>query len=118
MESAGIVTASAESLRELVNEQTSDLARQRHIITEQRDIIAQQLNAIRLLETTMLQQQQDGEDLVFEITQSRAQIQHLQALVHSLQARTPLQIQQLQAQNRLLHLQVQGQQDYINSASP
>jgi len=118
MESTGIATASAESLRELVNEQTSDLARQRHILSKQRDIMAQHQNAIRLLETTSLQQQQDGEDLVFEMTQSRAQIQHLQALVHSLQARIPLQVQQLQAQNRLLHLQVQGQQDCIDSASP
>lgn len=91
---------------------------QRDIVIEQRETLAQQQNSSRALEILALRQQQVGEDSVHERTQSQAHSEHLQALINTLQARIPLPMQRLQAQNRLLHQQVQIQQDFINSSSP
>jgi hypothetical protein len=118
MDANDVATASIEALRGLANEQILDLARHREHIIVQRDVLAQQHTEIRASQVVAIQQEQNTADLIHQITQSQAYSQHLETLVGTLQARVPLQIQQLQDQNRRLLEQVQLMQEFINSSSP
>lgn len=57
------------SLMAQIDKRTSDFAQQRHVMKELRETICQQQIIIRQLENLNLLQQQDGEDLVFEVSQ-------------------------------------------------
>lgn len=115
MESTGSATVSAESMRELVDEQTSDLARQRHIITEQQDITAQQLNARQPPPYSRIKMERNwcskshGRGLnssAYKPLSTRCSLE------------SPSKYSNCKLRSDFSHLQVQFQQDYINSASP
>lgn len=118
MDATGVAIAPVEALRDLANEQILDFVRHGDHIAVQRVILAQQQTELRALQTHAVQQQQDTDDLVHQITQSQACSQYLKTLVSALEARISHQIQQLQDQVRHLLEQVLVQQEFINSSSP